>query len=149
MGLSAILLGCNKSAVQPLTAAQAISGSYTAATYQSFGISKAYPINGQTIQIQISPVAADSVMVKVFSTVNGFYSPGTASTYPSVFVKTLNCISCQFSQFYSVCLSAPIDPGTLENTIVLQPAYDNKASYYYIPPNYDKGAVETILTRIN
>lgn len=145
--LTYLLIGCNKSVIEP-TAAEAISGTYEAKTYQAFDDELTYPINSQTIRIQIDAVSKDTVKVQVNSSINGFYSPGDTAIYPKVFVKETVGSNLQYRKSYQIFLAPPINNGTAENSISFEPDYDNKASYIYSPPGYTLGAVETILVRI-
>jgi hypothetical protein len=105
----------------------------------------AYPINGETITVQIDPVSRDSVQVKIISTQNGFYSPGASAIYSKVYVKEINCTSCQFRRSYTLTLAPPTHSGTAENTIWFDPT--SNAYYTYIPPGYTKGAVQTVFVK--
>ena len=144
--LAILCLGCRKSVVE-LTPAQQVSGAYEAKTYNDvFSPLMTYPINGKTITLQIEPVSRDSALVKVLSTKNGFYSPGDSAIYPKVYVKEINCTSCQYHRTYTLTLAPPISPGTMENTIWFDP--NNNAYYTYIPPDYTKGEVQTVFVKI-
>jgi hypothetical protein len=140
------LISCRKN-MDEHSAALTISGIYEAKTYQSFGNVITYPINGQTISLQINPVSKDSVRVQINSTFNGFYSPGNAAIYPEVYVEESICSNCQHYSIYEISLAPQVHPGTLENTIWVDP--DNNAYYTYIPPNDNAGAVQTIFVKTN
>lgn len=142
----ATLLSCNKITIENIPAARAVSGVFIAKTYQSFGSPIPYPINGQTIQLQIDPVAKDTVRVQVNSTQNGFYSPGELAVYPKVYVQEKPCSNCAGVKLYTLNLAPPVDAGTLENSIWLDA--QRNAYYTYIPPGYNKGAVQTVFVKM-
>ena len=136
---------CKKTTNNPASA-QIISGRYQANTYNNGGSPNIlYPINGQTITLQIDPVSDDSVSVQVNSTINGSYSPGGNAVYPNTAVHETICSNCQYDKTYSISLGSQLNPGTLENTIWFDP--NNNAYYTYIPPNYTKGTVQTIFVK--
>ena len=140
-------VSCGKS-VEELTPAQAVSGTFLAKKYDDIvSPLMTYPINGKTITLQIDPVTRDSVLVKVLSTQNGFYSPGDSAIYSKVYVKEINCTSCQYHRTYTLTLAPPTFPGTADNTIWFDP--NNNAYYTYIPPGYTKGGVQTVFVKIN
>jgi hypothetical protein len=140
------LLSCKKTSVEA-SPGQAISGTYEAKTYDSFGQVMNYPLNAQTMSIQITAVSKDSARVEVNSTTNGYYSPGDAAVYPKVMVTETICANCQYCKTYKISFAPPVDPGTLENSIWFDPQYN--AYYTYIPPGYTKGAVQTVLVKSN
>ncbi len=140
------LLSCNKITIENIPAAQAVSGIFAAKTYQSFGSPIPYPINGQTIQLQIDPVAKDTVRVQVNSTQNGIYSPGEFAVYPKVYVQEKPCTNCGGVILYTLSLAPPLDAGTLENSIWFDA--QRNAYYTYIPPGYNKGAVQTVFVKL-
>ena len=100
------LIGCKKSVIEP-TAAEAISGTYEAKTYHAFDDELTYPINSQTIRIQIDAVSKDTVRVQVNSSINGFYSPGESAIYPKVFVKETVGSNLQYRKSYQIFLAPP------------------------------------------
>jgi hypothetical protein len=147
--LAAVLLiasfSCTKTEDMP-TPAEAISGLYKAAAYYDIeAIEIKYPINGQTIELRISPVSADKVRVEVNSTVNGFYSPGAAAVYPEVAVTEITCNQCPYGKAFRLQLTPPVNAGTPANTIWFNPEY--KAYYSYIPPNFPRGSVQISFVR--
>ncbi|HEY4876871.1 MAG TPA: hypothetical protein VIH86_14930 [Puia sp.] len=145
--IGVMLISCNKTAVIS-SPAQAISGKYEAKTYNDvFSALVYYPINGQTMSLQIDPISKDSVRVEVNSTVNGFYSPGNSKIYPSVFVVKKVNANEQFDGMFIIALAPSVDPGTLENSIWFDS--QNNAYYTFIPPNYTKGAIQTMFVRTN
>ena len=140
-----ISASCGKS-VAELTPAKAVSGSFLSKTWDGIALgTRAYPINGKTITVQIDPVSRDSVQVKVISTQNDIYSPGDSAIYSKVYVKEINCTSCQYPRSYTLTLAPPTHPGTAENTIWFDPT--SNAYYTYIPPGYTKGAVQTVFVK--
>jgi hypothetical protein len=140
-------VSCGKSA-EEVTPAQAVSGNFLAKTFDGVALPlMAYPINGKTIKLEINPVSRDTVEVKVFSTQNGFYSPGDSAMYSKVYVKEIDCKSCQYHRTYTLALAPPTFPGTADNTIWFDP--NNNAYYTYIPSGYTKGAVQTRFVKRN
>jgi hypothetical protein len=140
-------VSCRKS-VGELTPAQAVSGTFLAKTYNDIvSPLMTYPINGKTIKLQINPVSTDSVRVQVFSTQNGYYSPGDSTIYSKAFVKSINCLSCQYPRTYTITLAPPTSTGTADNTIWFD--LNNNAYYTYIPPGYTKGDVQTVFVKMN
>jgi hypothetical protein len=143
--LTYVFVGCEKSVDEP-TPAQAVSGTFLAKTWNGVALgSMAYPINGETITVQIDPVSRDSVQVKIISTQNGFYSPGASAIYSKVYVKEINCTTCQYRRSYTLTLAPPTNAGTAENTISFDP--NGNAYYTYIPPGLTNGAVQTVLVK--
>ena len=146
--LAIILLNCKKTEVE-VTPAKQISGVYEAKTYDDGFNSKLmnYPINGQSIKLDIKFVSQDTVSVHLISTINGFYSPGIDTTFSKVYVvQDINPIRQQ-SKIFRLKLSSPVNPLTLENSIW----FDSNLNAYYtfIPPKYKLGAVQTILAKTN
>jgi hypothetical protein len=139
------IFACNKTN-HKLSSSEAISGTYTAQTYVGIDGNMQYPINGQTLTMQVTPVSADSVQVHISSTPNGFFSPGASSDYNKLYVTPKICTNCQ-SSTYTIALAPVIDPNSSENTIVFDKY--SKAYYVYTPASYTKGEVETIFIRTN
>jgi hypothetical protein len=141
MLLSLSTNSCNKN-TNNRSPAQAISGSYISYSYQGIDSTIFYPINGQNISLEIREVSNDTVQVNVNSSYNGFYSPGNSSYYPR-----LHVLSTSLPGAYYITLAPPLDSGSGENTI----SFDlmNKAYYIYVPPNYKKGAVQSIFVKTN
>ncbi|AKD53860.1 hypothetical protein [Spirosoma radiotolerans] len=137
--LSIILLNSCKHDEPNLDAGQAVSGTFTAKSTESFGESKLYPINGKTITLQIERVSADTVRVRVQAPANGFYSPAKDTTYAKAYVLTK-------PQGYYISLEPPVHPGTAENQITVS---SGSALYTFIPPSYTLGAVTTVFTKAN
>jgi hypothetical protein len=143
--ISVGLISCRKSS-EFESPSQAIAGDYEAETYNN-GTSPLinYPINGETMRLQIQLISKDSVSVNVSSSVNGFYSPGSSALYPSVFVAKKTDGNGQFAGLFMISLAPPIHAGTLENSIWFD--QENNAYYTFVPPNYTKGAVQAIFTK--
>lgn len=145
--LTSQLFACHKSNEEPLKSlAETISGTYGATSHVSFGKSLSYPINGKTISLQIEAVAKDSVRIIVNSIENNIYSPGQTAVYSKVAVSKSTC-NCADPVTYRVSLGVPVNQGTLENIIWFDA--NKRAFYTYIPPNYTKGAVQTVFTKVN
>src|SRR5689334_22131864 len=137
--------GCNKSNTI-LSSSEVLKGTYIAKSYDGF-IMESYPINGKTFSMQIDVVSADTVHVLISSTENGFYSPGDTLINLNAFVYKRNCTNCQYTTTYQISLGTQIFPGTLDNTIWFDAK--NNAYYTYIPPNFTKGDVQTIMVKTN
>ncbi len=109
--------------------AKAIEGIYQARTFRENGEPINYPINGQTLSLQIKPLTADTVQVDILATPNGRYSPGQTLSYSKAFVISKKQSDGKIT--YYVYLTTPPDECGY-NTLWI---YSNKEmDYYFIPP---------------
>lgn len=146
--LAISLLNCKKTEVE-VTPAKQISGIFEAKTYDNGFNSRLmnYPINGQSLKIDIKYVSQDTVSVHLISTVNGFYSPGIDTTFSKVYVVEDMNPNRQQPKIFRLKLAPPVNISTLENSIWFD---SNLNAYYsYIPPNYKLGAVQTVFAKTN
>ncbi|NEU69743.1 hypothetical protein [Spirosoma agri] len=86
MYISTGILSCEQKPAAVLPApdpepAKAIEGTYRAKAFNETGEPIPYPINGQTLTLQIKAVTADTVQVDILATANGKYSPGQTLSY--------------------------------------------------------------------
>ncbi len=134
---------CKESSLAP-ELSSIVSGSYTAQDFRGFTVPETYPINGQTITVQIKGVSQDTVIVNIQATPNDIYSPGKSITYNKAYVIANRGGKGVISS-YTIFLDG-IVKGDLENTIMI---YTNKTGdYTYTPPGYTKGIVVTRLRMI-
>ena len=108
--------------------AQAIVGAYQAKTFTDTSSPENYPINGQTVNLQIKRVTADTVQVDIQATSNGKYSPGQTLSYAKAVVTSTKHTDGTIT--YYVALTPVTECGY--NTLYI---YTNKQmDYNFIPP---------------
>lgn len=109
--------------------AKAIEGTYQAKAFNERGEPISYPINGQTLTLQIKSVTADTVQVDIQATPNGKYSPGQSLSYPKAYITSQKLSNGNIT--YYVTLTTPPDACGY-NTLWI---YSNKeVDYNFIPP---------------
>ena len=102
--------------------------------------------------MQIDAIGDDSVRIQMRSVQNGFFSLGD-----TVIDRHLSVQKLPYGG-YMVSVGDPLDSGTGENTISFDDSYNRLYQLYpyngyygyfiFVPPDYHKGAVQTIFMKI-
>ena len=109
--------------------AKAIEGTYQAKAFNETGEPISYPINGQTLTLQIRAVTADTVQVDIQATANGKYSPGQSLSYSRAAITSQKHSNGTIT--YYVNLTA-IPDRCGYNTLWIYPSQE--MDYNFIPP---------------
>lgn len=126
IGLSA----CKQNSALAPQPAKLVEGQYRAEYINLAGTPTlvGYPINGQTLSLQIKSVAADTVQVDIQAPPNGKYSPGQNLSYAKAYVASTGQSNGQ--TIYFVQLTNAADACGI-NTLVVQSA--TEIDYRFVP----------------
>ncbi|WP_420147032.1 hypothetical protein [Spirosoma sp.] len=131
LGLLAGFIACKPQTSDPVAdpePAEAISGTYQATTFTQGSSPERYPVNGQTVTLQLKRVSATSVQVDVQATANGKYSPGQNLSYPDA------AITSQKASDGTITYVVTLDPSTECGYNTLYVYTQNRMDYNFIPP---------------
>ena len=139
-------IGC-KHTEPTLEPASVLAGTYVSSDFVTFDKKIPFPINGKSITMKITRVAADTVDIRVSAPANELYSPARDTTYRKVYILTK-------PQGYYLTLEADNTlPGNqLGSELMIAPpvapaASPNWVSYVFVPPNYKQVSVSVLSSK--
>ena len=80
-------IGC-KHTEPTIEPASVLAGTYVSSDFVTFDKKIPFPINGKSITMKITRVAADTVDIRVSAPANELYSPARDTTYRKVYILT-------------------------------------------------------------
>ena len=100
-----------------------------------------FPINGQSVTMKITRVAANTVQVDIRAAANGEYSPGRDLTFPKAYIESRPADKGKST--YNVYFT-PRTSGDLTDALQFYKSDNSLADYYYVPAGGNPAITRTL-----